>query len=222
MNTQDTSTEIALLLPTQLSPTALCLSSSFYCYFYHTCPVTSRMIGIPTKAEKPDQMDVWWDVLPTKRLDHPTNSSESSDKTSTVSHCTRTPSTAITPRQPKRPSHQNDGIPLPDNLKQRSYYDEPIFRPQPRNTNPPPLPPARLTPRNQPKSQSASHQTPKIHLRIPTQGADLPYLFNIPIPNLFGADLRDLRSPPFTLTQLYTNINKEIINDFWSLLEHEP
>lgn len=218
MKTQDTSTEIALLLPTQLSPRALCLSSSLYCYFCHTCPVTARMIGTPTRVEKPDQMDVWWHILLMERLDHPTNQSESSDKTGTVVQCASAHAFATTHQQPDPTNPPERECTSIRQLQAALYYNEPILRPQPhslKNNNEKPHPLKSDHPKSNSNFNPTPNQTPQNPpVRIHTYGFNLPCLFHIPIPILSKANLRHLHSPPHTLKQLYTSINAETANDF--------
>jgi len=121
------------------------------------------------KLEKSNQMNVWWHVLLMEEFDHPQNPSESSDKTGTAGHCVDAAPTAITHQQP---TLQNNNIHPPNDLKQRSYYYEPILHPQPhshtaqRTTTTNHHPPRATPPKTNENLSPTPNKTPK-----PTSGS---------------------------------------------------
>lgn len=159
-----------------------------------------------------------------ERFDHPTNLSESSDKAGAIDQGIIAPAAAISCQQPDHPIQQEDEVRPSKEPHRRSYYDEPIFRPQLhslKNDNDE----AQLLKSSTPEANKTSlldnTSKHKTHLRILTYGSVPPWVFDINVPILFKADLRDLEPPPLKLQDLYTGLNKEIADHFWSLPEHE-
>ncbi len=136
------------------------------------------MIGTPTKAEKPNQTNIWWHVLLIKRPGHLTNQSKSSDETSTISQRLSAPAAAITHAQPYHQIHQNEGVHPPNDLKQRSLLQQAHPSSTPhilKNNHDKPQLSISNIPETNSNPNPTSTKTHKIHLHILTYGSGLQW-----------------------------------------------
>lgn len=195
--------------------------------------------------EKLEQMDVWWQVLLVARHGLPTIKLESFKPAGTVGSSISVHAAAISDARPHHLTQQKDEWHPRVAFRRRPYYNEPIFRPRPEDLKTEEILKTEVNLKDEAnqidsnnEAQSSENGTiepneislsanitsskaHEVHLHIITYGSHIPWVFDLNMPVLFKADLRDLHPPPLALSSIYTGINKEVADTFWSHPEHE-